>query len=176
MNEYVEMLILIVSEMKLLHYLLLAVGILMFMSDGAVHIALLFRLPGFIVSLLARLTMPFGVNRSLFGYPTLVHASLQGYAGVCAVLLRRGASIRLSTVRGNVNAMDVSSDKCFGYADVQKVLAPYVKEMKREDDEKEKLRKAALAEKRAKDEEKRKEIAPAGIPGVSLDSAILPVD
>jgi hypothetical protein len=76
---------------------------------------------------LARLTCWFGVNRSLFGYPPLVHAAAQGYAGVCGVLLRRGANVRAFTKKGLVRATEVASDKCHDWPHVRTVMEPYVK-------------------------------------------------
>ena len=83
--------------------------------------------PGFIVYIMARLTCWFGVNRSLFGYPPLVHAAAQGYAGACGVLLHRGANVRASTKKGLVRATEVASDKCHDWPEVRRVIEPYVK-------------------------------------------------
>ena len=125
-------------------WVFLVMGMALLLTDGALHVCLLFRIPSFICSLLARLTMPFGVNRSPLGYPALVHAAAQGYANVCAILLARGADVRLATTVGLVRCTDVAAEKCFDHADVRQVLEPFVREAKRKEDETEKARKAAL--------------------------------
>jgi len=140
-------------------WVLMVVGVALILTDGALHLCLLFRVPSFICSLLARTTMIFGVKRSILGYPVLVHAAAQGYANVCAILLSRGADVRQATTVGLVRCTDVASEKCYNHPDVRHVLEPYVREAKRKEEEAEKARKAVL---QAEAEARKKEVAAHG--------------
>ena len=86
-----------------------------------------------------------GVNRSIFGYPPLVHAAAANYPGVCRVLLNRGADVKGSTQAGLITAKDVCDKSCYDLKEVSKVIKPYVDEAKRLDDKANKERREERA-------------------------------
>jgi hypothetical protein len=110
-------------------------GFFFLATDLALHVVLLLVRIEFLATLLAQFTMWGGVNHSVIGYPALVHAAGNGYASTVKVLLSRGASVRAKTKVGLIGAADVASKKCYNHIDVMKLLDPFVRQMKKEDEE-----------------------------------------
>jgi len=108
--------------------LLVTLCTLLFVSDGFLQICLLFKFET-LAKLFARITMFFGVNRSMFGYPPVAHATACGFKGVVEILLSRGADI-FQPAKGPapITAYEMAAKNYFDKKDIRTLYIPYKKE------------------------------------------------